>query len=121
MKGYQDKVRLSHYEQQRGDFKKILPIVKEALLQKVWLYNKFNGQWYTPEEFQAKYENREYNNYQISSILENMVMRDPIGGNAAYHKEIDKKVAQHHREITTLKEKGEAFLNKVIEYYQKKK
>jgi hypothetical protein len=48
--------RLSIHQQQIGDKKKLMPMVKEALLHKVWLYNKLNGNWYTPEEFQAKYE-----------------------------------------------------------------
>lgn len=113
--------QLSHHDQQRGDKKKLMPLVKEALLQKVWLYNKENGNWYTPEEFQAKYESTELNNYQITNILENMVMRDPKGGNTAYHKAIELKIEQHHKEINELRSRGEKFLNKVIEYYQHKR
>lgn len=113
--------KLSYHDQQRGDKKKLMPLVKEAILQNVWLYNKLNGNWYTPEEFQAKYENTELNNYQIKSILENMVLRDPKGGNTAYHKAIEQKIEQHHKEINELRNKGEAFLNKVINYYQHKR
>jgi len=120
MKDYHETTRLSHNDQQRGDFKKLLPIVKEALLQKVWLYNKFNGAWYTPEEFQAIYRDKEMNNHQVNSLMNNIVMRNPLGGNAAYHKTIDQKIQQHQQEIAELKTKGEAFLNKVIEYYQQK-
>lgn len=112
--------RLSHHDQQLGDRKKLMPLVKEALLHKVWLYNKENGNWYTPEEFQAKYENTELNNYQITNILENMVMRHPKGGNIAYHKTIEQKTEQHRKEIDELRSKGESFLNKVIDYYQHK-
>ncbi|WP_316753253.1 hypothetical protein [Pedobacter gandavensis] len=117
----EDARRLSHYDQQRGDFKRLMPIVKEALLHKVWLYNKSNGNWYTPEEFQEKYANKEFNNYQITNILENMIMRDPKGGNTAYHKAIELKIEQHHKEINELRSKGESFLNKVIDYYQRKR
>jgi hypothetical protein len=113
--------RLSIHQQRIGDKKKLMPMVKEALLHKVWLYNKLNGNWYTPEEFQAKYENTELNNYQINSLLENMVLRDPKGGNTAYHKAIEQKIEQLHKEINELRSKGEAFLNKVIDYYQRKK
>jgi len=112
---------LSIYEEQYGDKKLLIPMVKEALLHKVWLYNKLNGNWYTPEEFQAKYEKTELNNYQINSLLENMVLRDPKGGNTAYHKAIEQKIEQLHKEINELRIKGEAFLNKVIDYYQRKK
>jgi len=120
MKDYKQTNQLSHNDQQRGDFKKLLPIVKEALLQKVWLYNKFNGAWYSPEEFQAMYQEKEMNNHQVNSLMNNIVMRDPRGGNVAYHKAIDQKIQQHQKEITELKEKGEAFINKVIDYYQQK-
>ncbi len=47
-------IHLSIHQQQVGDKKKLMPMVKEALLHKVWLYNKLkNGNWYTPEEFQV--------------------------------------------------------------------
>lgn len=116
----QEHSRLSHHQQQTGDVKKLMPLIKEALLQRVWLYNKDNGNWYTPEEFHEKYENAELNNYQLSQILENTVMRDPKGGNTAYHRAIEHKIEQLHNEINSLRSKGEAFLHKVIEYYQQK-
>lgn len=112
---------VSHLDQQRGDNKRLMPIVKEALMHKVWLYNKEDGNWFTPEEFQEQYENTELNNHQIQSILEELVMRDPKGGNTAYHKAIEQKIENHHKEINELRIKGEAFLNKVIDYYQRRK
>jgi len=109
---------LSHTDQQRGDFKRLMPIVKEAMLHQVWLYNKQNGNWYTPEEFQAEFAGKEYNNYEIREMLENMVIRDPRGGNTAFQKAIRQKTEQYHQELNELTNKGEAFLNKVIEYYR---
>lgn len=114
---------LSHNDRRRGDNNRLMPIVKEALMQKVWLYNKLNGEWYTPEEFQAKYAkaNVELNNYEIREMLENMVMRDPQGGNIAYHKAFEQLLIRHQEEINELISKGQAFFNKVIGYYQNKK
>ena len=49
------------------------------------------------------------------------VLSDPKGGNTAYHKAIEQKIEQLHTEINELRSKGEAFLNEVIDYYQRKK
>lgn len=117
---FQQTQRLSHSDQQKSDSKRLMPIVKEALMQSVWLYNKYSGRWYTPEEFQSIYQNKEMTEFEVRSLLENMVIRDPKGGNAAYHKAIDQKIEQYKKEIAELKIKGETFLNKVIEYYQQK-
>lgn len=34
----------SHNDRKRGDNRRLMPIVKEALMQKVWLYNKLSGE-----------------------------------------------------------------------------
>lgn len=57
----------------------------------------------------------------MKEILENIVMRDPSGGNVAYHKALEQLLIRHQKELNELTSKGEAFLNKVIEYYQHKK
>jgi len=49
------------------------------------------------------------------------VLSDPKGGNTAYHKAIEQKIEQLHTEINELRSKSEAFLNEVIDYYQRKK
>lgn len=117
---YQER-QFSHNDLQPSSFSKISPIVKEAKLQKMWLYNKFSGNWYTPEEFQQKYQNGDYNNYDINNILENMVIRDPIAGISAFHKELDTRLEQMNIETRLLRQKGEAFEKKVIKYYQENK
>jgi ABC-type uncharacterized transport system ATPase component len=98
----------------------LFPIVKEAMLQGVWLYNKYNSRWYTPEEFQQQYENKEMIEFEVRSLMENIIMRDPRGGNTAYHKAIEQRTTQYLNDIAELKHKGEQFLNKVISYYQQK-
>jgi hypothetical protein len=121
MKGYQDNPKLSHYDQQPADREKLIPIVKEALRLNMWLYNKYNGNWYTPEEFGTKYKRTQLNNYEMARMLENMIIRDPRTGNTAYHKEIEKRIETFHKEINELRTKGEAFLHKVVSYYQQKR
>lgn len=54
-------------------------------------------------------------------MLENMIIRDPRIGNTAYHKEIEKRIETFHKEINELRTKGEAFLHKVVSYYQQKR
>ncbi|MBB2148937.1 hypothetical protein [Pedobacter gandavensis] len=109
---------LSHHERQPSSFNKVMPIVKEAKLQNMWLYNKLNGNWYTPDEFQTKYQNNEYNNFDVSRILENMVIRNPIAGVNAFHKQLNKELEDLSTATKILRERGEAFEKKVIEYYQ---
>lgn len=121
MRGKSEPARLSHYDQQPADREKLMPVVKEALRLNMWLYNKYNGNWYTPEEFTMKYRSTQLNNYELTKMLENIVIRDPRKGNTAYHKEIEKKIEQFHLEINALRNKGEAFLNKVVGYYQQKR
>ncbi|RZK73632.1 MAG: hypothetical protein EOO85_16905 [Pedobacter sp.] len=120
MKEYQETHLKSHADMQPGNFKKLFPIVKEAMLQGVWLYNKYNSRWYTPEEFQQQYENKEMIEFEVRSLMENIIMRDPRGGNTAYHKAIEQRTTQYLNDIAELKHKGEQFLNKVISYYQQK-
>jgi hypothetical protein len=117
---YADVTRLNHHDQQRSDFKKLMPIVKEALLHKMWLYNSNSGNWYSPEEFQAAHQNREYTNYEIRSILENTVIRNPRAGIKAYYKELEDRLTKMEAETRALREKGEEFTRKVMAYYQDK-
>lgn len=111
---------MSQFDMQRGDIKKLMPIVKEALLHKMWLYNTYSGKWFTPEEFQATHEDREYNNFDIRGILEHTVIRHPRAGIRAYHKELNERIIKMETETRALREKGEEFTNKVIAYYQDK-
>jgi hypothetical protein len=118
MRIYKEPSELSQYEKMRGDFKLLWPKVKQAFAEQVWLYNKLSGEWFTPEEFLAAYQKTELNNYEIGQLQQNIILRDPKQGNAAYHKAINAKIETHNKEISELRERGESFLNKVIEYYQ---
>ena len=118
MRIYKEPSELSQYEKMRGDFKLLWPVVKEAFARKIWLFNKLSGEWFTPEEFLATYQNLEMNNHEVRQLQQNIILRDPKLGNAAYHRAITLKTEQYQKEITELREKGENFLNKVIDYYQ---
>ena len=118
MKIYKEPSELSQYEKMRGDFKQLWPIVKRAFAEQIWLFNKLTGEWFTPEEFLAAYQKKEMNNYEVRQLQQDIILRDPKQGNAAYHKELNRKIEQYDKEISELREKGENFLNKVIDYYQ---
>lgn len=120
MKIYKDTSELNQHQRMRGDFKILWPIIKDALNKKLWLYNKLSGEWYTPEEFLNEYQAKQMNNYMVDTLARNVIVRNPEDGNAAYHKEIQKKAEQYEKDIAELRNKGQAFLNKVIQYYQKK-
>jgi len=121
MKVYKEPRALTQYDQMRGDFKVLWPIVKGAFAKRLWLYNKDSRQWHTPEEFLETYQKKQMNNYEVATLNKNLVLRDPREGNTAYHKEMERRTASYQQEIEELRLKGELFLNKVIEYYQNKK
>lgn len=120
MKVYKEPRDLSQHDRMRGDFKVLWPIVKEAFAQRLWLFDKDNRRWFTPEEFLEVYQKKQMNNYEVATLNKNLVIRDPRDGNTAYHKEIERRTERYQQEIEELRIKGEAFLNKVIEYYQSK-
>lgn len=121
MRIYKEWADLSQYERQQGDFKTLWPIVQEAINKKVWLYNKLTREWFTPDEFLAAYRKKEMNNYEVKTLKTNVIPRDPRDGNSAYHKEIERCTEKYHQDIIELRQKGEAFLNKVIAYYKEYK
>ncbi|WP_443947039.1 hypothetical protein ACJVDH_07995 [Pedobacter sp. AW1-32] len=111
--------QLSHHDRKLGSFTN-MAIVAEAKRANCWLYNKLNNTWYTPEEFHERYANQEDTNFNIRNLLENITIRDPQSGIKAYHKALADKLEKFEHETKALRERGEAFSQKVIEYYQLK-
>lgn len=111
---------ISHFGQQKGSFTSLMPLYKEALRCGYWLYSRETGQWYTPEEFYSIYSKAEYTNHRISAILENIVIRDPIGGIEAGHKQLQKLKDKNRHDESALEAKLEAFAKKAIDYYSQK-
>lgn len=107
-----------NHSTQQAAFKDLLPLVVEAKLHKAWLYDKSGGEWFTPEEFEQKYGNKALSPQEVAALLKNLVLRDPRTGNIALQKAIRQKTEQYHKEIEELTQKGERFLNKVIDYYR---
>lgn len=97
-----------------------MAIVAEAKRSNCWLYNKLNNTWYTPEEFHEKYSGEKDSNINIRTLLENVSIRDPNAGIKAYHKALADKLNRFENETRELRERGEAFSKKVIDYYQSK-
>lgn len=111
---------LTYDDRLPGDYNDLVPLVTEALLKQVWLYHKQYACWFTPEEFTSRYSRIFLNKHDVRELQENLVLRDPMNGNAAFQKAIRQKTEQHEKEIAELTKKGEAFLNKVIAYYKSK-
>ncbi|WP_443945618.1 hypothetical protein ACJVDH_00470 [Pedobacter sp. AW1-32] len=109
----------SFHDKQMGTFTN-MSIVAEAKRANCWLYNKLTNTWYTPEEFYAKYANHRDTNINIRTVLENISIRDPQSGIKAYHKALAEKLMQMEVETRLLRERGESFSQKVIDYYQAK-
>ena len=103
---------------QPGSIRDMLPLVVEARLHRAWLYDKVNGEWFTPEEFEQHYGQKVLSQQEANALKQNTVLRDPRTGNIALQKTIRQKTEQYQREISELTQKGERFLNKVIDYYR---
>lgn len=121
MKRLKGENSLSHYDQQPACFTSLHPLLKEARIQNMWLYNRLSGNWYTPDEFEEKYREKQYTNYDMEGMLRNVSIRNPIAGIRAYHKKLNEKLEAMNKETEELRIKSELFNKKVIEYYQKQK
>ncbi|WP_316851683.1 hypothetical protein [Pedobacter agri] len=97
-----------------------MSIVAEAKRANCWLYNKLSKQWYTPEEFHEKYANHRDTDIDIRTLLQNVFIIDPNKGIKAYHKTLADKLTKFEAETLELRERGEAFTQCVIDYYQQK-
>ncbi|MNW19330.1 hypothetical protein D3C71_2192700 [compost metagenome] len=49
-----------------------------------------------------------------------MVIRNPRAGIKAYYKELEERLIKMETETKALRDKGDAFTRKVLEYYQSK-
>ena len=106
---------------QGGDFTSIIPLLKEARSTNMWIYSKNTGAWYTPDEFEAKHCKGEYNNHEVQKMLNGIVIRNPIAGIKAYHRQLDEQLEAMHNKTIELRTKAEEFNKKVMEYYQTKR
>ena len=116
----QKNVGLSWYDLEDGDFTSIIPLLREARNSNMWIYSKNTFLWYTPDEFEVKYGKGEYNNHETAKMLNGIVIRNPIVGIRAFHKQLDMELDAIHQRTVELRLKAEEFNKKVIEYYQLK-
>lgn len=110
----------SYNDKQPGTFTSVRPLIKEALLNNMWLYNTYSNTWYTPEEFVEKFSDNKYSNYDIAQILEHVVVRDPRAGIRAFYKQLEKTIIDLQEVTKSLRDKGEAFQLRVSDYYYNK-
>lgn len=95
-------------------------IYNEALRAKCFIYHKEYKKWYTPEEFEEKYTAVELSNGQELRLIEELVIRDPIAGISAAHKQINTEIQNHKEKTDAALQKLNEFNKKVILYYQEK-
>lgn len=95
-------------------------IHREAIRAGYFLYNKGSGHWLTPEEFEAKYAYGDLSNTQVVNLLESVVIRDPIAGINAAHRQLNTNLARLMSETDRERVKLEEFSKKTLQYYQAK-
>lgn len=84
---------------------------EEASKQNLWIYDKQKQVWYTPEEFKVHFGGQS----KHFKDLEHFVIRDPIAGINAAHKEMKLQSTK----MEELREKLHEFSIKVFKYYWK--
>lgn len=104
-------------DKQMGRFND-MSIVSEAKKAKCWIYSKLTKRWYTPEEFELEYQAKVSTNKDIRLTYQNLIIRDPKAGIAAYHKALEIELSKMESATKDLRAKAEEFNKKVIQYYQ---
>lgn len=84
---------------------------EEASKQNLWIYDKNKHVWYTPEDFKSLYGGQS----KHFKDLEHFVIRDPIAGINAAHKEMKLQSTR----MEELRERLHEFSLKVLKYYWK--
>jgi hypothetical protein len=105
----------------KEDLGRLWHVYIEALRSRCFIYNKETKAWSSPEEFKDKYARVELSHRQQLGLMEVLVIRDPIAGINAAHKqlttELEKFKAQSDQDLNRLNE----FSKMVLQYYQSKK
>lgn len=114
-------VVLHYLEQIYDDVENNKLVYLGIALANIGLYSRETRQLYTPEEFYSIYSRDEYTNHRISAILENIVIRDPIGGIEAGHKQLQNLKDKNRQDESALGSKLEAFAKKSYRLLQQKK
>lgn len=86
-------------------------IAEEASMQNLWIYDKDKHVWYTPEEFKAIYGSQQMHFKE----MEHFVIRDPLAGIKAAHREMQ----QQSTRMEELRNRLHEFTIKVFKYYWK--
>jgi len=102
-------------------FNRLWHVYNEALKSKCFIYNKNKKEWMTPEAFREKYDNDELTHNFITRLLDDLVIRDPIAGINAAHKQMINKIDHFKTEIDKEMLRISEFSKTTIQYYQEKK
>jgi hypothetical protein len=95
----------TYENQQTIHFTNITVLVKEALLNKCWIYNSYSKEWFSPEQFLERYKDVQYQ----QGWIEHHKIMNPIAGLKAADLQIEK-----------INQKRTDFQQRVFEYYQNK-
>lgn len=101
-------------------FNRLWHLYNEAMKSGLFLYNKSKREWYTPEEFRLKYDNDRLSHSQITGILEDLVIRDPIAGIKAARKQFEDRISTFKAQMEADQSKVDEFAIHAIQYYQSK-
>ena len=101
-------------------FSRLWYIYSEALKCNCFIFDKSINKWYTPEVFREIYEKKEMTHTFISRLLTDLVIRDPIAGIQAAHKQLDQRLEAIKRDTEIDRLKLAEFSKMAIQYYQAK-
>ena len=101
-------------------FSRLWYIYSEALKSNCFIFDKSINKWYTPEEFREIYEKKEMSHTFISGLLCELVIRDPIAGIQAAHKQLDQRLEAMKKDTERDRLKLAEFTKMAIQYYQGK-
>ena len=101
-------------------FGRLSKIYNEAIKANCFIYNKEDKEWFTPERFKEKYQKENLSHSLINGLLEELVIRDPIAGINAAHKQILDRIERLNTDIEKDLIKLTDFAKMTIHYQQGK-
>jgi len=104
----------------KAGFYRLSHIYKEAIRNKCLIYHKEQRRWFTPEQFKKEYEGTDLRHNQVTGLLEELSVRDPIAGINAAHKQINDRVEKFRSDIQGDLDRLAEFSKMVVKHYQDK-
>lgn len=96
---------------------RLYPIYLEAINCRSFIYDRSTGTWFTPQSFKQQYKDKQMSYTQISSLMEVLVIRNPIAGFAAAEKQTMSRINGLVNDIEKELLRQTEFAKFVIRYY----